>query len=283
MVKEIIRVGKEEGGGYTDYVFPRAGETEPSPKRSYSLAFAPFQWVIGTGNYTDHIDDYIAQQKAGLESEMALSRITIISISVASFIAAIGLGGWVTIGVIRPIKKLNEVTQQLADGNLEAELDIKGRDEVSQLAQSMGRLTDRLKTYIDYINEITHLLGELGHGNLRLEFTNDFDGDFARVKDALLETAEMLRNTLSEISTAADQVACGSDQVASGAQTLSQGATEHLPLKSWPLPSTILRHKATIMRKPQSKPAVFRKRLALTWCAATNTWARWSVQWKTFV
>ncbi len=226
MVKEIIRVGKEEGGGYTDYVFPRAGETEPSPKRSYSLAFAPFQWVVGTGNYTDHIDDYIAQQKAGLESEMALSRITIISISVASFIVAIGLGGWVTIGVIRPIKKLNEVTQQLADGNLEAELDIKGRDEVSQLAQSMSRLTDRLKTYIDYINEITHLLGELGHGNLRLEFTNDFDGDFARVKDALLETAEMLRNTLSEISTAADQVACGSDQVASGAQTLSQGATE---------------------------------------------------------
>lgn len=226
MIKEIIRVGKEEGGGYTDYEFPREGETEPSPKRGYSLAFQPFNWVVGTGNYTDYIDDYIAQQKAALEAEMSRSRVTILSISVISFVAAVGLGGWVTLGVIRPIKKLNDVTEQLANGNLDAELEVKGKDEISHLAQSMARLTARLKTYIDYINEITFLLGELGNGNLRLEFKNEFDGDFARVKDALLDTAEMLRNTLNEISTAADQVACGSDQVASGAQTLSQGATE---------------------------------------------------------
>ena len=33
MVKEIIRVAVEDGGGYTDYVFPKEGETKPSPKR----------------------------------------------------------------------------------------------------------------------------------------------------------------------------------------------------------------------------------------------------------
>ena len=57
MVKEIIRIGQEPDGGYTDYVYPKEGETESSPKRSYSKAFEPFGWVIGTGNYTDHIDD----------------------------------------------------------------------------------------------------------------------------------------------------------------------------------------------------------------------------------
>lgn len=30
MVKEIIRVAVEDGGGYTDYVFPKEGETKPS-------------------------------------------------------------------------------------------------------------------------------------------------------------------------------------------------------------------------------------------------------------
>lgn len=59
MVKEIIRMGQEPDGGYVDYVFPKEGETESSPKRSYSKAFEPFQWVIGTGNYTDYIDDKI--------------------------------------------------------------------------------------------------------------------------------------------------------------------------------------------------------------------------------
>ena len=60
MVKEIIRVAVEDGGGYTDYVFPKEGETEASPKRSYSEYFEPFDWVVGTGNYTDYIDDDIA-------------------------------------------------------------------------------------------------------------------------------------------------------------------------------------------------------------------------------
>ena len=53
MVKEIIRVAVEDGGGYTDYVFPKEGETESSPKRAYSAYFEPFDWVVGTGNYTD--------------------------------------------------------------------------------------------------------------------------------------------------------------------------------------------------------------------------------------
>ena len=49
MVKEIIRVGKQADGGFTDYVYPKEGETDNQPKRSYSKAFAPFEWVIGTG------------------------------------------------------------------------------------------------------------------------------------------------------------------------------------------------------------------------------------------
>lgn len=57
MVKEIIRVGKQADGGFTDYVYPKEGETDNQPKRSYSKAFAPFEWVIGTGNYTDYIDE----------------------------------------------------------------------------------------------------------------------------------------------------------------------------------------------------------------------------------
>ena len=47
MVREIIRVGQEEAGGYTNYVFPKEGETVSSPKRSYSKSFEPFEWVIG--------------------------------------------------------------------------------------------------------------------------------------------------------------------------------------------------------------------------------------------
>lgn len=41
-MQAIISAGRQENGGFTDYVFPREGETEPSPKRAYSKAFEPF-------------------------------------------------------------------------------------------------------------------------------------------------------------------------------------------------------------------------------------------------
>ena len=43
MVKEIIRVGQEADGGYTDYVFPKEGETETfSGSVPTVKAFEPF-------------------------------------------------------------------------------------------------------------------------------------------------------------------------------------------------------------------------------------------------
>lgn len=62
-MQAIINAGKQEDGGFTDYVFPREGETESSPKRAYSKAFEPFGWVLGTGNYTDDIDDDVLDVK----------------------------------------------------------------------------------------------------------------------------------------------------------------------------------------------------------------------------
>ena len=52
-VQEIIAHGKQPGGGYTDYWFPKPGSTEPSKKRGYSVLFKPFGWVVGTGYYPD--------------------------------------------------------------------------------------------------------------------------------------------------------------------------------------------------------------------------------------
>jgi methyl-accepting chemotaxis protein len=49
-IKELISAGID-GGGYSEYWFPKLGEEEAVPKRSYSLLFEPFGWVIGTGYY----------------------------------------------------------------------------------------------------------------------------------------------------------------------------------------------------------------------------------------
>lgn len=78
MVKEIIRVGQEPDGGYTDYVFPKEGETESSPKRSYSRAFEPFGWVVGTGNYIDYIDETVEKETQAMRENVKTALIAII-------------------------------------------------------------------------------------------------------------------------------------------------------------------------------------------------------------
>ena len=46
-----------QGGGYTDYEFPRLGEAEPSPKVAYTKAYEPWQWSIGSALYIDDVYD----------------------------------------------------------------------------------------------------------------------------------------------------------------------------------------------------------------------------------
>lgn len=223
---QAIKEQAMNGGGYTDFVFPRPGETEALPKRGYSAYFAPFDLVLGTGNYTDFIDNYIAEEKTIVEAGIRESIIGLLIIILICVVVSCSLGVYIVLGIVRPIGKLNRVTQALAEGNLDAEVDLDSNDEIGQLSKSMGILIERLKTYIQYIDEISYLLEEIGKGNLKLTFQNSFEGDFWKVKQALISTADMLNDTMMQINIAAEQVANGSEQVASGAQALSQGATE---------------------------------------------------------
>ena len=49
-IKNILAAGIA-GGGYTEYWFPKLAQEEAIPKRSYSLLFEPFGWIVGTGYY----------------------------------------------------------------------------------------------------------------------------------------------------------------------------------------------------------------------------------------
>lgn len=225
----FIQAIKEQalnGGGYTDFAFQRPGETEASPKRGYSAYFAPFDLVLGTGNYTDYIDDYIAEENAVVQAGIRHSVTGLLIIILICVAVSCSLGFYIVISIVKPIKKLNKIAQALSEGNLDEEVDINTNDEIGLLAKSMSALIYKLKIYIKYIDEISYLLEEMGEGNLNLVFRNSYDGDFAKVKLALTGTADMLNETLCQIHIAAQQVSSGSEQVASGAQALSQGATE---------------------------------------------------------
>lgn len=129
-------------------------------------------------------------------------------------------------GIVAPIKKLTAITNELANGNLNIDVDIHSEDEIGHLANSMKDLTARLVTYIDYIHEISSTLDEFGRGNLSIDLHLDYDGEFAVIKESLLKTASNFKSVLGDIVQISNQVASGSDQVSSASQMLAQGTTE---------------------------------------------------------
>ena len=54
-VKQMIAKGQAAGGGYTEYYYPKLGEAAAKQKRSYTLLYKPFNWVIGTGYYLEDL------------------------------------------------------------------------------------------------------------------------------------------------------------------------------------------------------------------------------------
>jgi sigma-B regulation protein RsbU (phosphoserine phosphatase) len=63
---------------------------------------------------------------------------------------------WTAFGITRPVSKLMGMASELADGNLEVQLDgIKGKDEIHELAQSFNAMVVDLKHYIHDLTSVT--------------------------------------------------------------------------------------------------------------------------------
>ncbi|MGD9568595.1 MAG: methyl-accepting chemotaxis protein [Sedimentibacter sp.] len=126
----------------------------------------------------------------------------------------------------KPIKKITDITNKLAEGELDVSIDINSNDEIGELAKSIGSLTVRLKSYINYIDESVKVLNDIAAGNLIMNLENDYAGEFTKLKDALLHVSDTLKTTIGKIKESSGSINMNAEQVSTGAQTLAQGTTE---------------------------------------------------------
>lgn len=128
--------------------------------------------------------------------------------------------------IIRPIRNLDRITGQIADGNLDVEFEHNSKNEFSHVNLSLEKMTQRLKVYIAYIDEISSVLSKMAQGDFQFELYQDYTGEFEVVKAGLINTRNHITATLRAIADSAEQVNVNAEQVSSGSQVLSQGATE---------------------------------------------------------
>lgn len=127
-------------------------------------------------------------------------------------------------GIAAPLKRLTRVTDELARGNLDTEVDIKGSDETGRLADSMRSLVIRLRLYIDYIDEVSMALDEFAVGHLDIDLKQSYDGEFAKIKNSMMEVSNVFKTTIGQIVETSERVAGGSGEIANASQMLAEGA-----------------------------------------------------------
>jgi methyl-accepting chemotaxis protein len=164
VVREMIATGRKDGGGYTDYWFPKAGSDEPLPKRSYAKEFKPFGWVIGTGNYVNDIDSFVAAKRADLNHSISIIRTVVAFVIVLSLIITVLLALFLGRRISAPLGSVASALEAIASGeaDLTRTITVQTKDETAHIADSFNLFTEKLGSIISSIRNSMKKLSELG-------------------------------------------------------------------------------------------------------------------------
>ncbi len=209
MVREIIRVGQEPDGGFVDYMFPKAGETEPSPKRSYSKAFEPFGWVIGTGNYTDYIDTTVALQTKNLSQKIKTTILMVLGTELVILAISLCLSLYIGNSLSKSFNASLKYIGNMAKGNFSEPLP----ELLQNRKDDFGILSEGLE---NMKHQVSNLIREVkNQGNLLY-------GIVDRVKD----NVSSLSGNVEDVSATTQQLAAGMEETAASSETISNMSHE---------------------------------------------------------
>ncbi len=218
LIQEIIRIG-QQGGGYTDYWFPRPGDPKPFPKRSYSQIFQPFGWVLGTGNYVDDLDALV--QKAGDENRKHLTQGIYLILGVTALLLVIisGLSVFLTRRLLRSIgtepDHLEEITRQIADGDLSMRFDANR----TGVYEAMRLMVQELRRVMEQVNGSA---GEVSAASIQLHATS---------KNMATGTEEVACQ-VATVSTSGEEMAATSHDIASNCNAAANNSRHASELAS---------------------------------------------------
>ena len=165
---------------------------------------------------------------ARVESAAALTRtatIVVIILIVVSVASGIFLALYISNTITKPASEMQQASQEVAAGNLDATITYQSGDALGQLADNLRSLTATFRTII---NDVDYQLSSMDNGNFAVQSQapNAYVGQYSRLQNSISQLSAAMSDTLQQIDVSADQVNSGGEQVSSSAQALAQGATE---------------------------------------------------------
>lgn len=162
-IQEMIQNGKKEGGGFTDLMFAKPGESTPLPKRNYTVEYKPYHWVLGTGVWIDDIDAMCAAKEAEAAAELKAQAIQMIACLVVLMVVFIAFAIWIGARISGPLQYVEgrlatmgsgDFRKNQGDKSMEQEI-VDRPDEIGSMARAMRKMQDNISDLMRKISEST--------------------------------------------------------------------------------------------------------------------------------
>ena len=165
-IQEINKSAQQEGGGFTRWMFPKPGETEPLPKYGYSIEFKPYHWVIGTGVWIDEIDAIVAQKEAKLAADLRTSILELLGVIVLLQILMALFSRYAGANIARPIVRTTERLGIMGTGDFRLEGEAAAEmqelasrpDELGTMAQAMQEMNEKVRALMRNVAQTAEYL-----------------------------------------------------------------------------------------------------------------------------
>ena len=207
-----LRADVQSGGQSYRYAMVPDTAGEPQPAL---LIGSP----VPTDAGGEHIELYYAFPLDQERESLALIRSTVVYSGTALTLIVVGIGVLVTRLVVDPVRRAAGTAQQLAEGQLEQRMLVRGEDDLARLAKSFNAMADSLQRQITQLEGLSQLqqrfTSDVSH-ELRTPLTtvqmaadvlHEARGDFAphvarsaELLRAELDRFEVLLSDLLEIS-----------------------------------------------------------------------------------
>jgi methyl-accepting chemotaxis protein len=162
-----------------------------------------------------------AQAAAEHSSEQRSTAITLsLIVAAVGVLVLAGLGWIVTSSVVRPLKKVGAVLDQMAEGDLRGSAGVVSKDEVGRMAASLEASMANVRAVMTAIGDSSTTLASA------TEQLSASAQDMARLADESSAQSGIVASAAGQVSNNVQTVSAGSEQMGASIREIAQNASE---------------------------------------------------------
>ena len=207
-IKEMIENGRKDGGGYTDLMFAKPNETTPLPKRNYTTAFDPYQWVLGTGVWIDYIDGRVAAEQAAADEAFKSTMIKTLIINIV-LLAIFSLAGlFAAKSIVGPLQNVTGRLGVMATGDLREDNSLEELFHRSDEIGEMSRALHKLQTQVsNMMRQIVESSQQVATSSQQLTNSSEQSAEVSgQVADSIVNVAGACSEQFTEVENASSHI-----------------------------------------------------------------------------